>query len=329
MKRIGVLAPPGARGGGLAILRDLTAMTHDYVRELYDDAEPIRALQTVLLGVDGDAVQMADGTRLAPEERLGARPLDGLYICDFAEPAGDWTEWLSGHAELRAGVAAAGEATPWVAAAGRGVVLALEAGLGARGPVAATPQMARRVRGARRIAIEPAMPVVEAPGLMSAAGLGAEPQLALRLIERVVTPNLASVLSLRAGIVPAGVVHEPDAFAVPVMKPDDLVERACRSLKARFSHPVDMTALAAELGVTPRTLARRFSASLGMGPKAYQQHLRLASAQSMLARTTRPIARIAALVGYADTPFFVELFQRRVGTSPAEFRRRARGSSHA
>ena len=329
MKRIGVLLPPGARTGGLEILRDLTCLTRDYVRELYGEAEPIQAFGLHIVTADGGPALTADERRIGADGRLAEAPLEGVYICDFAEPGGEWTDWLAMQSDLIERLARTARETRWVAAVGRGVALALEAGLGGRGPVAATPQMVRLLRRGRRMAIEPSLPVVETQGLMSAAGLGAEPHLALKLIERVVTPNLASVLGLRMGIGHSGTADEPDAFSVPVRKQDDLVERACRNLKGRFSHSIDMAALATELGVTSRTLSRRFQSSLGMGPKAYQQHLRLASAQSMLTRTTRPIARIAVLVGYADTPFFIELFQRRIGVSPAEFRRRARAVSHA
>jgi transcriptional regulator GlxA family with amidase domain len=107
-----------------------------------------------------------------------------------------------------------------------------------------------------------------------------------------------------------------------------MVSRARALIRSNFSRSLDLEAFALGLGVTPRTLARRFQTSIGMSPKAYHQHLRLASAQSMLVRTSRPVARIAAMVGYADTAFFCDLFKRRVGETPKAFRDRARRVSH-
>ena len=329
MRRLGILLTPGVRRGGPGILADLVAMTQRYTDTLYGDVEPIQAVSLGLFTGDGHPVIAGDGTRLAVEGALADAALDGLYVADFEAPTMEgWPDWRAANDAAISAIEKAVRGGCVLACAGAGVILALEAGVGAAGPVAAPPHLVPLIRRGRKTAIDPTATVVQAGTLLSAAGLGAEPALALRLIERAVTPNLGAVLAPRTGIEPVAHGVDDDAFAVTVLRPDDLVARARQSMRARFSHSIDLAAFAAEMGVTPRTLSRRFHASVGMSPKAYQQHLRLAAAQSMLKRTTRPVARIAALVGYSDTPFFVALFQRRVGMTPAAFRRQARDASH-
>ncbi len=328
MRRIGIVLPPGFRFSGLEILRDLAAMAEAYAADLYGETEPVQTISLQTLSLSGGSVVAADGRRVRVDGVLADAVLDGLYVADFEIDPAIWPAWLDAQDEALAVLGAVARRTGAVACAGAGVVLALEAGLGRSGPVAAAPFLVEAIRRGRRTAIDPTRTVVEATDFLSTAGLAGEPQLALRLIERAVTPHLAGVLARRIGAALPIEDTPDDAFAVTVLRPDDIVARARALIRAGFSHPMNLEAFALGLGVTPRTLARRFQSSIGMSPKAYQQHLRLASAQSMLVRTSRPVARIAAMVGYADTAFFCDLFKRRVGETPKAFRDRARRVSH-
>lgn len=328
MRKIGILLPPGFRFAGLGIMRDLVAMAEAYAADLYAEIEPVQTISLEILSLHGGSVVAADGRRMRVDGVLADAVLDGLYVADFVIDPATWPDWIEAHGGALRVLGAVARRTPVVACAGAGVVLALEAGLARSGPVAAAPFLVEAIRRGRRTAIDPTQTVVEAPGLLSAAGLAGEPQLALRLIERAVTPHLAGVLARRIGAALPIEDTPDDAFAVTVLRPDDLVARARTLIRAGFSRPMNLEAFALDLGVTPRTLARRFQTSIGMSPKAYHQHLRLASAQSMLVRTSRPVARIAAMVGYADTAFFCDLFKRRVGETPKAFRDRARRTSH-
>lgn len=330
MRRIGVLLAPRCRWAGLAVVRDLVGLTEAYTRSLYEGLDLIRAAQVRVLTVDGAEAVGADGRRMAVDAALGETPLDALYIADFEAPRpGGLGAWRRETAKLIDALGNLDRSIP-TAAVGTGVVLALEAGRGLAGPVAAPPHLVGLIRDGRRgMVIDPTQTVVTAPDLISGAGLGAEPELALALFERCLSSNLGAVLAATAGMPDRpGEPSEADVFIAPMHQPDDLVAKVCRAIRWRFAARIELKGLAAEFGVTPRTLTRRFQTSLGMGPKAYQQHLRIAAARVQLERTTRPVARIAALVGYLDTTFFVALFKARVGVTPLEYRRQARRGSH-
>lgn len=86
--------------------------------------------------------------------------------------------------------------------------------------------------------------------------------------------------------------------------------------------PVDLDALAAKAGMSPRNFARRFKAATGAAPLAYVHRQRIDSARHYLENAQRSVQEVSAAVGYEDVAFFRALFRRYTGTSPREYRAR-------
>jgi len=74
--------------------------------------------------------------------------------------------------------------------------------------------------------------------------------------------------------------------------------------------------------MSPRNFARRFKDATGDTPLAYLHSLRIAVAKQMLETSPVGVAEIGRKVGYLDPAFFRQLFQRRAGVSPSDYRRR-------
>lgn len=112
------------------------------------------------------------------------------------------------------------------------------------------------------------------------------------------------------------------AMARPRQHRDRAVETAQRWLADNYvtanpvSHMADIAAL------PERTFSRRFRKATGYSPVEYVQALRLEEAKQMLETTSDTAEAIAAAVGYADPVFFRRIFKRRVGITPAQYRRR-------
>ncbi|MBX5195112.1 MULTISPECIES: AraC family transcriptional regulator [unclassified Rhizobium] len=105
-------------------------------------------------------------------------------------------------------------------------------------------------------------------------------------------------------------------------RPDmaDIVE----TLRQRAMQPLDLAAFAAEHGMSPATLRRRFTLETGLPPKAFQLRVRMDHAKQLLATTDQKIETVAAMVGLDDPFYFSRVFHEREGCSPREFRARYR-----
>jgi len=86
-----------------------------------------------------------------------------------------------------------------------------------------------------------------------------------------------------------------------------------------------LQALAQEACVSPRHLSRLFALHTGISVVAYQQQLRIARAQEMLAQdATLSQERLAQACGFASARDFRRVWQRCGGVVPAKSRGSAR-----
>lgn len=92
-------------------------------------------------------------------------------------------------------------------------------------------------------------------------------------------------------------------------------------IRSNLSASLDLTGMAAELGLTPCLFSRLFRKSFGTPPYQYVIEMRLARASHLLARTGMPIKEIVAICGFADQAHLTRLFSRAFSTTPAAFRR--------
>ena len=91
------------------------------------------------------------------------------------------------------------------------------------------------------------------------------------------------------------------------------------------NHPSNMPSvkeMAQQSRLEERTFLRRFRKATGLKPTEYCQRLRVGKAREMLEFTNKSIEHIAWAVGYGDSGSFRKVFQRVVGLSPGDYRRR-------
>jgi transcriptional regulator GlxA family with amidase domain len=89
-----------------------------------------------------------------------------------------------------------------------------------------------------------------------------------------------------------------------------------------YAEASPVAAMIALSGLAERTFIRRFAAATGMSPIDYVHALRLEEAKQMLETSDLPVEGVANEVGYEDASFFNRLFHRKVGITPAQYRRR-------
>jgi transcriptional regulator GlxA family with amidase domain len=112
----------------------------------------------------------------------------------------------------------------------------------------------------------------------------------------------------------------------PASRASDLerVRAAITLLDDRCEERWSLSALARAVGLSAFHFSRLFSRVAGVSPHRYLLDARLRRASALLVDTDRSVTDIALDVGFDDLSNFVRTFHKRIGRSPAKFRRAAR-----
>ncbi len=102
-----------------------------------------------------------------------------------------------------------------------------------------------------------------------------------------------------------------------------LADAAARSIEhgLHSGAPLNMTVLAARMGVTDRHLRRIFAATHGVTPISYLNTLRLLLAKQLLTDTQQPITQVAMNSGFASLRRFNAAFSEHYRLNPTQLRR--------
>jgi AraC-like DNA-binding protein len=105
---------------------------------------------------------------------------------------------------------------------------------------------------------------------------------------------------------------------------DPIVRDAIERIDAELS-TVSLAAVCSQVGVSARTLRRRFAGHLGMSWQAYVVQSRLQRAAALLAERDVSVLEAAVAVGFENGSSFARAFRARLGETPSEYQRRVRG----
>jgi transcriptional regulator GlxA family with amidase domain len=165
--------------------------------------------------------------------------------------------------------------------------------------------------------------VIDGGDRFCGGGINAAADLSLYLVEKYCGREVA-LQTARALLIemPRTWQNSFTHFSLRMTHEDAAVLRIQDELQRRYAEDIQLDALAAQYGMSPRNFARRFKQATGDSPLAYLHGLRIAVAKQMLEQGTATVQEIAGAVGYLDLAFFRALFRRHAGMTPAEFRRR-------
>jgi len=331
--RVAIVVTDGVLANAVFELVDGLSLANRYTEQQYGEREALPpTLDVRLVSASGEAVRAENGRLLPVDEGLHSGPYDLIYVAPFAigKPAALAVRLEPLHAIAVWLAAAHGEGAR-LAASGSGVAVLARAGVLA-GVVVPLPWWLERpmARLYPHLTFDVDRKVQVHDGLFLAGAHVGEPALTVRIIEAIMSPDVATWIERITGVdrYPDG----PDpalAFSPTVLREDELVKRAAHWLQLRFAQKPQIADLSAAMAIHPRTLSRRFMASLGMTPIDYLQRLRIEAAKRMLARSARKVDRVGYLVGYSDPRFFKSLFRKHTGLTPGEYRRRTRAGDQA
>lgn len=133
-------------------------------------------------------------------------------------------------------------------------------------------------------------------------------------------PPEALQLFATAAMLAERACDRPSPASMPAGRTDP-VRRALAETEARLADDTtDLPAIAAAACLTPRTLARRLNAELGMSWRQAQRQLRMIRAIEALADGDRAVTDVALSVGYASSSAFNAAFRDFTGLAPGAWR---------
>ncbi|EDP61560.1 transcriptional regulator, AraC family protein [alpha proteobacterium BAL199] len=171
--------------------------------------------------------------------------------------------------------------------------------------------------------VRPARMVLDEDRIVTAGGVNAASDLALHLVERFCgrdeARDLANALVLD---LPRAAQSGYAGWLGGAAHGDDAVMRVQRVIAERPEAAAGVEGLAASVGLSPRSLARRFRAATGETVVECVQRLRVARARELLEVERLSVEQVARRVGYEDLAFFRRLFRKYTGLTPSGHRQR-------
>ncbi|MFF2775421.1 GlxA family transcriptional regulator [Streptomyces sp. NPDC058052] len=314
--RVSVLAYPGCFASEVFGVPDLLTMA-GHVAAAHGRPEP--AYETSVVSPRRRVVA-SGGSRL---DVAAVRPADVLVVPGFElPPALDLDATLARLGPEIAAIQAHAAAGTAVVSICVGAFLLAEAGL-LHGRDATTSwlyadRLARRYPDVR---MRQELLVVTDRGVTTTAAFSAMYDFALRFVRDHDGPRVAD------GTARVALLDDTRSRQTPYVDTDllptpgrDFSSGVMRWLDQNLATRYDLPALAAEFGVSTRTLLRRFGAETGRTPLTYLHTARVRRARHLLRTTDRPVATIAADVGYRDPGTLTTLFLRHTGHHPTAYR---------
>jgi len=101
-----------------------------------------------------------------------------------------------------------------------------------------------------------------------------------------------------------------------------VIDRVLRYAKQYHTQNITLSQVAEELGYSRSFISHSFKMTTGQSFREHLTELRLDDAKSLLKYSGLSITEIAYSVGFGDTTYFSNVFKKKFGTSPSEYRRK-------
>lgn len=165
--------------------------------------------------------------------------------------------------------------------------------------------------------------VTEQDRLICSGAMTANMNMALHIIEKQVSSELAVQCAKTMLIDTSDNIQSPyHNLLTRDSSSDPVVAKTQYWIHSHLHVNIDQIRLAKKVGVSQRTLIRRFKNELNVTPITYVQNARIETAKKILENTSTPLQQVVEQVGYNDISSFSKMFKKRVGLTPIGYRQR-------
>jgi LacI family transcriptional regulator len=142
---------------------------------------------------------------------------------------------------------------------------------------------------------------------------------AAKLLDRLMAGKPASEAVY---VSPSHVVARKSTDLVAIDDSD--VAQAVRLIRDSACSGIDVSTVADEVGLSRRSLERRFRQCIGRSPKAEIMRVRIERAKMLMFQTDETSESIARNCGFSSLEYFTRVFRRMVGMKPQAYRKMRR-----
>jgi transcriptional regulator GlxA family with amidase domain len=179
--------------------------------------------------------------------------------------------------------------------------------------------------------VDPDVLWVDEGGILSSAGLAAGLDLCLHLVRRDRGAAAAAELARWNVVAPHREGGQAQFIPSPAAASAEGLGPTLAWAVEHIDEEIDVPALAAHAHLSPRTLARRFEAKVGMTPKRWLRAQRVALARELLETSDLSVSEVACRAGFGSTSGLRAQLKRHTATTPTAYRTAFRGvtTTHA
>jgi AraC family transcriptional regulator len=133
------------------------------------------------------------------------------------------------------------------------------------------------------------------------------------------TDTLARALAMRFLLYGSSSEHTLNSSVKPL--PPRILRRIRDRIEAELDRELSLASLAKESGYSREHFLRMFRAATGLTPHQYVLERRLSAAQQLLRQSKMLLVDIAVKCGFSSQTRMNEIFRKRLGVTPLEYRR--------
>ncbi|MET9959942.1 helix-turn-helix domain-containing protein [Streptomyces sp. NPDC006326] len=176
------------------------------------------------------------------------------------------------------------------------------------------------------VAVDPEPIFIRAGRVWTCAGVTAAMDLALAMVAE----DLGPAIALETARTMVMYVKRPGGqtqFSVPLSlqaSADDRIDELRRWIDDHLAERISVEAMAARLNLSVRHFARVFRDCTGRTPGDYLEAVRVEAARRLLEESAHSLPAVAAASGLGSVETLHRAFRRRLGATPADYRRRFR-----
>ena len=268
---------------------------------------------------NGKPVNSFNGFPIKPSSAISSLTYDLVYVPGFlADPM----EVLESEKAIIVWLGKQGKKGVTLTAACNGNLLLAESGV-LRGKQATTHWTLKEFFEKRYpdVHLTPEKIIVDEGDTISAAGVTAYNNLALHLIAKFASAEVASTCS-KVFLVDSGRKLQTPylLYSLPKNHGDDEIKKIQEWMEVNFEKPFTLDSVLQKSALGMRTMIRRFKRATGDTPLEYLQRIRIEKAKRFLETTSKTFSEITWDVGYHDISSFQRLFKSTTRLTPREYR---------